>query len=73
LGVGQSFLGIGSQTRYLVESSEFEGIQEELSKILETSDTITAENILELADSYGSLNKLLKNTEGSAAGVAKAL
>ena len=73
LSTENQFLGIGSQTKYLVESSDFESIQEDILQILETSDSISASNILDLADSYESLNKILKNTENSAAGVARAL
>ena len=71
--VENGFLGAGSQLRYLVQQSEYETISEELNKILETSTEISASDVLNLADSYSSLNKMLQNTETSAAGVAKAL
>ena len=67
------FLGIGSQMQYLAQSADFEGIQEEIKGIVEAQGEVGAADILKLADSYGSLNKILKNVEGSAAGVAKAL
>ena len=73
MSIQQGYLGAGSQMRYLIESSDFEGIQEELDSILETSSEISASDVLDLVDSYASLNKMLKNTEASAAGVAKAL
>ena len=73
MSVQQGYFGAGSQMGYLIESSDFEGIQEELTGILETSSEISASDVLDLADSYASLNKMLKNTEVSAAGVAKAL
>ena len=71
--VEQGYLGAGSQMQYLIKSSDFEGIQEELNGILEASNEISAADVLDLADSYNSLNKMLQNTETSAAGVAKAL
>ena len=71
--VEKGYLGAGSQMQYLIKSGDFEGIQEELNGILETSNEISAADVLDLADSYSSLNKMLKNTKTSAAGVAKAL
>ena len=67
------FFGLGSQMRYFLNSEEFSGVREEITEILKTSENITTANVLELADSYNSLNKILENTGATAAGVAKAL
>jgi hypothetical protein len=53
---GQSFLGLGSQMRFFTTTEEFAEVKDELSEILETQDGINAKNVLELAESYKSLD-----------------
>jgi hypothetical protein len=48
-------------------------VQEKMDSLIDSQGEITAANVLDLADSYSSLAKMLKNTSNSAAGVAKAL
>jgi hypothetical protein len=52
LMVKTGFLGAASQMRYMIESSDFTDMQEDLTKILETSENIAAADVLELAQSY---------------------
>ena len=73
LSLKTGFLGTASQMRYFIDSADFTDVQEDLEEILQTSEEISAADVLDLADSYQGLNKMLKNTEASAGGVAKAL
>lgn len=68
-----SFLGLSSQITALTESAEFEEINAELTEILETNEEISATDVSELAKSYKSLDKILKQNEITAAGLGKVL
>ena len=69
----KSFLGAGSQVRYFIESTDFSAVYGEIQKIIDKSGELTAADILEIADDYDSLGKILENTDISAAGLAKTL
>ena len=71
---GKSFFGVGSQIRYLIESSEeFESMSEELDEIIEQNGEISAADIYDLADQYKSLGKIMDNTGASAGALASIL
>lgn len=69
----KSFLGVGSQVRYFIESTDFSAVYGEIQKVIDKSGELTAVDILEIADDYDSLSKILENTDISAAGLAKTL
>ena len=71
--VESSFFGAGNQMQYFLKSNDFKDMQEDLTEIVELNGELTASDVLGLADDYKSLNKILKNTEATAGGVAKAL
>lgn len=71
--IESSFFGAGNQMQYFLKSNDFKEMQEDLTEIVELNGELTASDVLELADDYKSLNKILKNTEATAGGVAKAL
>ena len=70
---GSSYLSVSSQISSLIKSSDFSEIKEDLDEIIEKNETISASDVLDLADSYKILNKFLKNNKVSAAGLAKVL
>jgi hypothetical protein len=47
-----------------------EEISQELDEVIEKNDKLTSSDVLELADKYKSLDKILKNTKLSANGLA---
>ena len=53
--------------------ADFEDLDEDLEEIIAKNGEIAALDIYDLADSYKSLDKILKNNEMSAAGLAKIL
>ena len=71
--LGQGFLGAGSQIRYFVESSSFSEVNSELQEIIEKNGKISAADVLDLADDYEALGKIIDNTNLSAAGLAEIL
>lgn len=71
--IESSFFGAGNQMQYFLKSNDFKDMQEDLTEIVELNGELTASDVLGLADDYKSLNKILKNTEATAGGVAKAL
>ena len=71
--IESSFFGAGNQMQYFLKSSDFKEMQEDLTEIVDLNGELTASDVLDLADDYKSLNKILKNTEATAGGVAKAL
>ena len=71
--IESSFFGAGNQMQYFLKSNDFKEMQEDLTEIVELNGELTASDVLGLADDYKSLNKILKNTEATAGGVAKAL
>ena len=71
--IESSFFGAGNQMQYFLKSNDFKEMQEDLTEIVELNGELTASDVLDLADDYKSLNKILKNTEATAGGVAKAL
>ena len=71
--IESSFFGAGNQIQYFLKSNDFKEMQEDLTEIVELNGELTASDVLGLADDYKSLNKILKNTEATAGGVAKAL
>jgi uncharacterized phage infection (PIP) family protein YhgE len=68
-----SFLGFSSQLSSLVASVGFEDIKGDLNEIIEKNGEISAMDVFDLAKSYKSLDKILKNNEVTAMGLAKAL
>ena len=71
LDADSSFLSASSQIEYFTNSSEFlEEISQELDEVIEKNDKLTSSDVLELADKYKSLDKILKNTKLSANGLA---
>lgn len=69
-----SFLDMGSQIRYLVESSEeFSAMSESLDEIIEQNGELSASDIYNLADEYKSLEKIMDNTGVSAGALAEVL
>ena len=71
--IESSFFGAGNQMQYFLKSNDFKEMQEDLTEIVDLNGELTASDVLSLADDYKSLNKILKNTEATAGGVAKAL
>ena len=71
--IESSFFGAGNQMQYFLKSSDFKEMQEDLTEIVDLNGELTASDVLDLADDYKSLNKILKNTEVTAGGVARAL
>ena len=71
--IESSFFGAGNQMQYFLKSNDFKEMQEDLTEIVELNGELTASDVLDLADDYKSLNKILKNTEATTSGVAKAL
>ena len=71
--IESSFFGAGNQMQYFLKSNDFKEMQEDLTEIVDLNGELTASDVLDLADDYKSLNKILKNTEATAGGVAKAL
>ena len=68
-----AFLGAGSQMRFFATSEDFAGVKEEIGEIVESQGELSADNVLELADSYKSLGKIMENTGIKAGGMAKIL
>lgn len=66
-----SFFGLGSQVKYFAESTEFSEVQEDIQKIIDKSGELTGMDIMELADDYEALDKIIKNNSVSVAGLAK--
>ena len=73
LKAGDSFLGAGSQMQYFLKSDQFKEASESLKEIIENNQEVAASDILNLADDYKSLNKIMENTGVTAGGLAKAL
>lgn len=73
LEVGSSFLGAGSQMQHFFKTEEYEAVKEDLDDIIAKNDEISAADVLDLAGEYKSLNKILKNTDATAGGLAKTL
>ena len=73
LKAGDSFLGAGSQMQYFLKSDQFKEVSESLKEIIENNQEVAASDILNLADDYKSLNKIMENTGVTAGGLAKAL
>ena len=70
---GGTFLSLSSQLASLTEMADFEDLDEDLEEIIAKNGEIAALDVYDLADSYKSLDKILKNNEMSAAGLAKVL
>lgn len=73
LKAGDSFLSAGSQMQYFLKSDQFKEVSENLKEIIENNQEVAASDILNLADDYKSLNKIMENTGVTAGGLAKAL
>lgn len=69
--LGSHFLGLGSQVQYFVESTDFTEMQGDIQKIIDKSGELTGMDIMELADDYKSLQKIIDNNQVSVAGLAK--
>lgn len=73
LEVGSSFLGASSQIQYFFRTEEYEAVKEELDEIITKNEQVSTTDVLDLAGEYKSLNKILKNTDVTAGGLAKTL
>lgn len=73
LRVGGDAFSSGKQMQYFVQSADFESLSESVGEFIETQGELTAENVLEMADSCESLNDLMEQTGITSAGLAKAL
>lgn len=73
LDAGENAFSSGAQMQYFVQSADFMGLEEEINSVIEAQGELSAQNILEIADSCSSLKKLMEQTGVSAAGLAKAL
>lgn len=71
--LGKSAYDAAHQMSYMLMSSDFEDVQEDLDEILATNGKIAASDVYDLASSYKTLNKFMKNTGVTANGVARAL
>lgn len=71
--MGSSFLSASSQMQYFFETEEYDAVKEEIDEIIEKNGELSAGDVLDLADEYKTLNKILKNTNVSAGGLAKTL
>lgn len=68
-----SFLSASSQMSALFNSVDFEDIKEDLDDIIEKNGEISASDVFDLTKSYKSLDKVLKNNEVTANGLAEIL
>lgn len=68
-----SFLSVSSQMSTLFQSTDFENIKEDLDDIIEKNGEISASDVFDLTKSYKSLDKVLKNNEMTANGLAEIL
>ena len=68
-----SFLSVSSQMSTLFQSIDFENIKEDLDDIIEKNGEISASDVFDLTKSYKSLDKVLKNNEMTANGLAEIL
>ena len=68
-----SFLSASSQISTLFNSADFEDIKEDLDDIIEKNGEISASDVFDLTKSYKSLDKVLKNNEMTANGLAEIL
>ena len=68
-----SFLSVSSQMSTLLQSADFEDIKEDLDDIIEKNGEISAADVFDLTKSYKSLDKVLKNNEVTANGLAEIL
>ena len=68
-----SFLSASSQMSTLFNSADFEDIKEDLDDIIEKNGEISASDVFDLTKSYKSLDKVLKNNEVTANGLAEIL
>ena len=57
----------------LFNSADFEDIKEDLDDIIEKNGEISASDVFDLTKSYKSLDKVLKNNEITASGLAEIL
>ena len=73
LNANSSFLNANNQLQYFLKSADFSEMEESLNGIVEKNGEIAGSDILDLAQDYKSLNKILDNTEVTAEGLAKAL
>ena len=73
VNMGSSFLGASSQMQYLFKTEEYNTIKEEIDEIIEKNGELSAGDVLDLADEYKTLDKILKNTNATAGGLAKTL
>ena len=72
-GTNSLFLGLSSQLSTLFTSTDFEDVKEDLDEIIEKNGDISAMDVFDLTKSYKSLDKVLKNNEITAEGLAEIL
>ena len=73
LNAGSSFLSASSQMQYFFKTEDYDAVKEDIDEIIEKNGELSAGDILDLADEYKTLDKVLKNTKATAGGLAKAL
>lgn len=73
LEVGSASLGASAQMKAFINSVDYQQMREEIKDIVDETTELTAADILGLADQYGSLEKIIKQTGATAGGLAKAL
>lgn len=72
LEVGKSAFGATAQLNYFINSASFTELAGEIDEIIDKNGQLTASNILEMADSYSDLEKIMANTGTTASGLAAA-
>lgn len=73
LKVGSSAYDASSQLKYMLRSADFEDAQADIDELVASNGKLSTMDVLDLASSYKTLDKYLKNTKSSASGLAKAL
>ena len=71
LKIGNSALGTRAQLLYLINSADFSEMSKNFDEIIDKNGEIGAGDILDLADNYSDLDKMMDNTGASAAGLAR--
>ena len=72
LEIGKSAFGATAQLNYFINSTAFTELAGEIDEIIDKNGQLTASNILEMADSYSDLEKIMANTGTTASGLAAA-
>ena len=73
LKAGYEAFDSGKQMQYFVQSAEFQDLEDEIAGVIEQQGELSADNILEMADSCSLLKDLMEETGVTSAGLAKIL